>query len=215
MFYHVRAFSHDYDFCHFWVSASTCHPSVIWISWLGYVIKIKAPSAAAAEALAILHGCNFASSMGMEMIIVESDSKKNISCLLNASFIGSWEAFPTFVKILRLGESFQACRDLRFQDRLTWRRTDWRWEAIRRWAIWLGLTDPHLRWFMFWTIMSYIVLLNFLYSVVKGATSASYTCVPSSTTICMSLFLVACLSVGFLVLLALALVMNVSGSPKK
>lgn len=73
-------------------------------------LKIKASSAAAAEALAILYGCELASSMGMEMIIVESDSRENLSCLLDASITGSWEAFPTLVKIMWLGESFQACR---------------------------------------------------------------------------------------------------------
>ncbi|TQD83149.1 hypothetical protein C1H46_031311 [Malus baccata] len=72
-------------------------------------LKIKAPSAAAAEALAILYGCELASSMGMERIIVESDSKENFSCLLDASITGCWEAFPTLVKIMRFGESFQAC----------------------------------------------------------------------------------------------------------
>ncbi|KAM1154877.1 hypothetical protein ACFX2I_037089 [Malus domestica] len=33
------------------------------------------------------------------MIIVKSDSNENISCLVNASSIGSWEVFLTLTKI--------------------------------------------------------------------------------------------------------------------
>lgn len=57
-------------------------------------LMIKALSIAVTEALPILCSCKLASSLGLEMIIVESDSKENISCLLNASSAGSWETFP-------------------------------------------------------------------------------------------------------------------------
>ncbi|CAN6701341.1 unnamed protein product [Malus baccata var. baccata] len=47
--------------------------------------------------------------LGFGMVTIESDSNETISCLCGYPLNGSWEAFPTLVKILRFGESFQAC----------------------------------------------------------------------------------------------------------
>ncbi|KAB2610459.1 hypothetical protein D8674_018491 [Pyrus ussuriensis x Pyrus communis] len=73
-------------------------------------VQIGAPSVAAAEASAILLGCDLARSLGLDRIIVDSDSKKNILNLAKASSSGSWEAFPFLSKALRLKGSFQDCR---------------------------------------------------------------------------------------------------------
>lgn len=64
----------------------------------------------AAEALAILSGYEFAISLVMDMVIVESDSEESIDCLRDSSKFGCWEAFPSLTKIRRIRESFQACR---------------------------------------------------------------------------------------------------------
>lgn len=72
-------------------------------------LKNKALSATAAQTLALLYGCEFASSLGLERIVVEFNSKENISCLVNDLSYGSQEAFPTWTKILLLRDSFQTC----------------------------------------------------------------------------------------------------------
>lgn len=61
------------------------------------------------EALSILHGCELGISLGLNSVIIESDSLESISCLRDTLTNGSWEAFPTLVKSKKLGESFQDC----------------------------------------------------------------------------------------------------------
>ncbi|XP_068304210.1 uncharacterized protein [Pyrus communis] len=73
-------------------------------------LQINAPNVAAVEATAILLGCDLAISLGLDRIIVESDSKENIYNLVNVSSSGSWEAFPILTKAWRLRDSFQDCR---------------------------------------------------------------------------------------------------------
>ena len=69
-----------------------------------------APSVVVAEAWAILFGCEFALSLGLQKIIVESDSKENISALLDGVSSGSWKSYPILSRIVRLRDSFQTCR---------------------------------------------------------------------------------------------------------
>ncbi|XP_009344695.2 uncharacterized protein LOC103936570 [Pyrus x bretschneideri] len=71
---------------------------------------VGATNVAAAEAAAILLGCELAKALALECIIVESDSKENILCLAQGCSRGSWEAFPVISKALRLGGLFQDCR---------------------------------------------------------------------------------------------------------
>ncbi|KAB2623871.1 hypothetical protein D8674_040231 [Pyrus ussuriensis x Pyrus communis] len=71
---------------------------------------IGASTVAAAEAAAILLGCELAKALALACIIVESDSKENILCLAQGCSRGSWEAFPVISKALRLGGLFQDCR---------------------------------------------------------------------------------------------------------
>ncbi|KAM1294906.1 hypothetical protein ACFX1Q_015702 [Malus domestica] len=73
-------------------------------------MEILAANAEAAEAYAILCGCEVAVSLGLPQVILESDSKENISILEKATSSGSWEAFPIRAKIRRIAESFQCCR---------------------------------------------------------------------------------------------------------
>lgn len=73
-------------------------------------MEIMAANIEAVEASAILVGCEVVVSLGLAQVIVESDSKENISNLEKATSLGSWEAFPIWVKIMRLVESFQICR---------------------------------------------------------------------------------------------------------
>ncbi|KAB2596870.1 hypothetical protein D8674_032320 [Pyrus ussuriensis x Pyrus communis] len=65
-------------------------------------VQIGAPSVAVAEASAILLGCELAKGLGLECIIVESDSKENILSLAQGSARGSWEAFPVISKSIYL-----------------------------------------------------------------------------------------------------------------
>lgn len=58
----------------------------------------------------IFVGCDFAKSLDLQQIVVQSDSKENISCLLNDISSGSWEVFSTLTRILRLRDVFQTCR---------------------------------------------------------------------------------------------------------
>ncbi|KAM1077774.1 hypothetical protein ACFX15_024423 [Malus domestica] len=73
-------------------------------------MEILAANAEAAAAYAILCGCEVAVSLGLPQVILESDSKENISILEKATSSGSWEAFPIRAKIRRIAESFQCCR---------------------------------------------------------------------------------------------------------
>ena len=72
--------------------------------------QTHAPSVAAAETNAIFMGCDFAKSLDLQEIVMESDSKVNISCLLNDISSSSWETFPSLTRILRLRDAFQRCR---------------------------------------------------------------------------------------------------------
>ncbi|KAM1887801.1 hypothetical protein ACFX13_046002 [Malus domestica] len=71
---------------------------------------IMAPNVNAAKAMAIMLGCQFGLDLGLQKVIVESDSLDSISSLSDPLRMGSWEAFPSLVKAKRLGESFQDCR---------------------------------------------------------------------------------------------------------
>ncbi|KAM2434270.1 hypothetical protein PS1_024386 [Malus domestica] len=73
-----------------------------------YVITTQ--SAAMAEALSFLRGCQMGIYLGDRLVIVESDSLESISCLRDSLEIGSWEAYPTLAKVKRLGDSFQDYR---------------------------------------------------------------------------------------------------------
>ena len=73
-------------------------------------LQCFAPSVGVAEAWAILAGCDFASSLGFQKVIVEFDSKENISALLGEVSSGCWKAFPFLSRILRLRDTFQSCR---------------------------------------------------------------------------------------------------------
>ncbi|KAB2595684.1 hypothetical protein D8674_031134 [Pyrus ussuriensis x Pyrus communis] len=72
--------------------------------------RVGAPSVAAAEAAAILLGCELAKELELESIIVESDSQENILNLTQGHLRGRWEAFPVISKALRLRGVFQDCR---------------------------------------------------------------------------------------------------------
>ncbi|CAN6559066.1 unnamed protein product [Malus baccata var. baccata] len=71
---------------------------------------IAASSAALAEAYALLRGCEVGSSLGLSSVIFESDSLESIFCLTGSMEDGSWEAFPTLVRVMELGKTFQNCR---------------------------------------------------------------------------------------------------------
>ncbi|KAM1035501.1 hypothetical protein ACFX2I_038642 [Malus domestica] len=73
-------------------------------------MRVTASSVAVAEALAVLHGCEFGRNMGWNFVIVESDSQESISCIRDLDTMGSWEAFPILARCKRLGESFNDCR---------------------------------------------------------------------------------------------------------
>ncbi|CAN6713710.1 unnamed protein product [Malus baccata var. baccata] len=72
--------------------------------------RVTASSVAVAEALAVLHGCEFGRSMGWNFVIVESDSQESISCIRGSDTRGSWEAFPILARCKRMGEAFNDCR---------------------------------------------------------------------------------------------------------
>lgn len=63
----------------------------------------------AAEALALLKGCEFGMALWIGMVIVESDSYESISSLSDLLENGRWEAYPTLVKVKKARESFQDC----------------------------------------------------------------------------------------------------------
>nr|XP_008382768.2 uncharacterized protein LOC103445527 [Malus domestica] len=71
---------------------------------------ILSPNVAAAEACALLRGCELGSALGCSSVILESDSRESISCLSGSLDSGSWEAFPILVRVKQLCEAFQFCR---------------------------------------------------------------------------------------------------------
>ncbi|XP_008362056.2 uncharacterized protein [Malus domestica] len=71
---------------------------------------ILSPSVAAAEACALLRGCELGSALGCSSVILESDSRESISCLSGNLDSGSWEAFPILARVKQLSEAFQFCR---------------------------------------------------------------------------------------------------------
>ncbi|KAB2626048.1 hypothetical protein D8674_017708 [Pyrus ussuriensis x Pyrus communis] len=64
---------------------------------------ITAPSAAAAEASALLHGCMLGAELGVRYVILESDSLDAIKCLSSSLSMGSWEAYPVLARVKQLG----------------------------------------------------------------------------------------------------------------
>ncbi|KAM1990160.1 hypothetical protein ACFX15_031446 [Malus domestica] len=66
--------------------------------------------AAAAEALALLHGCELGAALGIHALIIESDSLDAVNCLSDSLEMGSWESFPVLARVKQLGEAFQFCR---------------------------------------------------------------------------------------------------------
>lgn len=64
----------------------------------GKSYQIKASTAAAAETSAILYGCEVAIFLGLDLVIMESDSKESIDCLRDPSTLGCWEAFSSLTK---------------------------------------------------------------------------------------------------------------------
>ncbi|CAN6713541.1 unnamed protein product [Malus baccata var. baccata] len=71
---------------------------------------LSAPSAAVAEALALRRGCELGAAMGIQALIVESDSLEAVNCLSVSLEMGSWDAFPVLARVKQLGEAFQFCR---------------------------------------------------------------------------------------------------------
>ena len=64
---------------------------------------ITAPSAAAVEASALLHGCRLGAELGVRYVILESDSLDAIKCLSSSLSMGSWEAYPVLARVKQLG----------------------------------------------------------------------------------------------------------------
>lgn len=79
-----------------------------FVAAIRYVIH--APCVGAAEALAFLKGYKFGLSLGLRMVIVESDSHESISSMSDSLGKGRWEAYTSLLKAKRLGETFQDCR---------------------------------------------------------------------------------------------------------
>ncbi|XP_068339108.1 uncharacterized protein [Pyrus communis] len=71
---------------------------------------IRAPSAAAAEATALMHGCQLGAALGLRYVILESDSLEAIKSLSSSLSVGSWEAFPMLARVKQLGRDFSECR---------------------------------------------------------------------------------------------------------
>ncbi|KAB2609074.1 hypothetical protein D8674_012242 [Pyrus ussuriensis x Pyrus communis] len=72
---------------------------------------ITAPSAAAAEASALLHGCRLGAELGVRYVILESDSLDAIKCLSSSLSIGSWEAYPVLARVKQLGGGISLIAD--------------------------------------------------------------------------------------------------------
>ncbi|KAB2616581.1 hypothetical protein D8674_023169 [Pyrus ussuriensis x Pyrus communis] len=71
---------------------------------------IRAPSAAAAEATTLMHGCQLGAALGLRYVILESDSLEAIKCLSSSLSVGSWEAFPMLARVKQMGRDFLDCR---------------------------------------------------------------------------------------------------------
>ncbi|CAN6579239.1 unnamed protein product [Malus baccata var. baccata] len=71
---------------------------------------LSAPSAAAAEALALLRGYELGAALGINALIIESDSLDAVNCLSGSLEMGSWESFLVLAQVKQLGEAFQFCR---------------------------------------------------------------------------------------------------------
>ncbi|CAN6679920.1 unnamed protein product [Malus baccata var. baccata] len=71
---------------------------------------LSAPSAAVAEAIALLRRCELGAAMGIQAMIVESDSLDAVKCLSVSLEMGSWDTFPVLARVKQLGEDFQFCR---------------------------------------------------------------------------------------------------------
>ena len=67
--------------------------------------EVLSPTAVTARALAILRGCELATSLRLSRVIIESNSQEMISSLSTSLDNGSWEAFPTLTVVKRLEES--------------------------------------------------------------------------------------------------------------
>lgn len=99
-----------------WVTASNKgFIGVVVMDYVGGFItarrcRLYAPSAAADEALAILRGCEVGQSLGLNLVVVESNSLDSISSLKGSITNGTWEAFPTLAKCKKIGDSFDDCR---------------------------------------------------------------------------------------------------------
>ncbi|XP_068329602.1 uncharacterized protein [Pyrus communis] len=73
--------------------------------------SLRAPSAAAVEAMAFLRGCELGAVLGVNYVIMESDSLEAINCLSCSLSMGSWESFPVLARVKQLGGGeFQNCR---------------------------------------------------------------------------------------------------------
>ncbi|KAM2552223.1 hypothetical protein TB2_016639 [Malus domestica] len=70
----------------------------------------SSPSVVAAEATALLRGCELGSSLGFQLVILESDSRESIDWLSGAVDVGSWEAYPVLTRVELVSEAFQFCR---------------------------------------------------------------------------------------------------------
>ncbi|XP_050125671.1 uncharacterized protein LOC126602882 [Malus sylvestris] len=71
---------------------------------------LSTPSVAAAEATALLRGCELGSSLGLQLVIVESDSRESIDWLSGDVDVGSWEAYPVLTRVKMVSDAFQFCR---------------------------------------------------------------------------------------------------------
>lgn len=67
---------------------------------------LMAPNVAAVEAMALLRGCELGAWLGVNSVIIESDSLEAISCLSGSLENGSWEAYPTLARVNRLSGAF-------------------------------------------------------------------------------------------------------------
>ncbi|KAM1159794.1 hypothetical protein ACFX19_033490 [Malus domestica] len=73
-------------------------------------LAIMARSVVFVEVMAMLKGCKLAADLSFGWVVAESDSLEVVSSLNGDISNGSWEVFPIFQNILRVGTSFQGCR---------------------------------------------------------------------------------------------------------
>ncbi|KAM1373521.1 hypothetical protein ACFX2I_024211 [Malus domestica] len=69
---------------------------------------IKASCVNAAEAMAISMGCEFGLALGLQKVIVESDSQESICSLSVSLGMGRWETFPSVCTILDQSRNYRA-----------------------------------------------------------------------------------------------------------